>query len=405
MESGVNVKVPSGQGLAQPARQEEPGTLGLPRVSLKGVRKDFGRTPVLDGIDLDIAPGEFCVFIGPSGCGKSTLLRLIAGLEDLSAGEIHIDGRRVSHLPPSERDLAMVFQSYALYPHMSVHENMAFGLRHRKLGDAEIERRVHEASRILHLDGLLQRKPRELSGGQRQRVAIGRAIVRQPRLFLFDEPLSNLDAALRVSTRLELARLHRELGSASTVYVTHDQVEAMTLADRIVLLRPAADRGGAPSIAQAGPPLQLYHHPANRFVAGFIGSPAMNFLPGEVSGRCTGGVQVTVGGRSTWTARVQPGGTPVGAPVTLGIRPEHIRLGQGDGLATVVHVECLGELSQVYLQAEGMPPEAPPLLVKTDRDDVRLGDRMNFALPPESCHCFVSDGSALPRMTTERERE
>ena len=374
------------------------------RVELKGVRKDFGRTPVLDGIDLGIAPGEFCVFIGPSGCGKSTLLRLIAGLEDLSAGEIEIDGRRVSHLPPSERDLAMVFQSYALYPHMSVHENMAFGLRHRRLGDAEIERRVREASRILHLDGLLQRKPRELSGGQRQRVAIGRAIVRQPKLFLFDEPLSNLDAALRVSTRLELARLHRELGSASTVYVTHDQVEAMTLADRIVLLRPAADRGDAPSIAQAGPPLELYHHPANRFVAGFIGSPAMNFLPGQVSGLGTAGVQVTVGGSTAWTARVQPRGTSAGAAVTLGIRPEHIQLGQGPGRAAVVHVERLGELSQVYLQAEGLPQEAPPLLVKTDRDDVRLGDRVNFGLPPESCHCFVSDGSALPRITTDMER-
>jgi len=373
------------------------------RVELKGVRKDFGRTPVLDGIDLGIAPGEFCVFIGPSGCGKSTLLRLIAGLEDLSAGEIEIDGRRVSHLPPSERDLAMVFQSYALYPHMSVHENMAFGLRHRKLGDAEIARRVREASRILHLDGLLERKPRELSGGQRQRVAIGRAIVREPKLFLFDEPLSNLDAALRVSTRLELAKLHRELGSASTVYVTHDQVEAMTLADRIVLLRPAAERGDAPSIAQAGPPLQLYHHPANRFVAGFIGSPSMNFLPGEVSGLGTGGVQVRSGG-ALWLAGVQPRGASVGAAATLGIRPEHVRLGEGPGRAAVEHVEHLGEVSHVYLRAEGLPQEAPPLLVKTNRGDVRPGDRVNFGLPPESCHCFVADGSALPRLTTETER-
>ena len=374
------------------------------RVELKGVRKDFGRTPVLDGIDLGIAPGEFCVFIGPSGCGKSTLLRLIAGLEDLSAGEIEIDGRRVSHLPPSERDLAMVFQSYALYPHMSVRENMAFGLRHRKLGDAEIARRVREASRILHLDGLLERKPRELSGGQRQRVAIGRAIVREPKLFLFDEPLSNLDAALRVSTRLELAKLHRELGSASTVYVTHDQVEAMTLADRIVLLRPAAERGNAPSIAQAGPPLELYHHPANRFVAGFIGSPAMNFLPGEVSGLGPQGVQVTVGGRSAWTARVQAGRTAAGAAVTLGIRPEHVQLGAGSGRAEVEHVEHLGELSHVYLRAEGLPGEAPPLLVKTARGDVRPGDRVNFELPPESCHCFVADGSALARQASELER-
>jgi multiple sugar transport system ATP-binding protein len=376
-----------------------------PRVELKGVRKAFGRTPVLDGIDLGIAPGEFCVFIGPSGCGKSTLLRLIAGLESLSAGEIEIDGRRVTHLPPSERDLAMVFQSYALYPHMSVHENMAFGLQHRRLGRAEIERRVREACRMLQLDGLLERKPRELSGGQRQRVAIGRAIVRQPRLFLFDEPLSNLDAALRAGTRLELAKLHRGLGSASTVYVTHDQVEAMTLADRIVLLRPAAERGDAPSIAQAGPPLQLYHHPANRFVAGFIGSPAMNFLPGKVSGLADAGVQVAMQGGAAWEARVQPGGVRPGAPVTLGIRPEHVRLGDGPGCAVVVHVERLGDSNQVYLQAERQPQEAPPLLVKTDRADVRLGDRVNFALPPESCHCFVADGSALPRLTTELERE
>jgi multiple sugar transport system ATP-binding protein len=378
-----------------------------PRVQLKGVRKTFGRTPVLDGIDLGIAPGEFCVFVGPSGCGKSTLLRLIAGLEDVSAGEIEIDGRRVTHLPPSERDLAMVFQGYALYPHMSVHENMAFGLRHRRLGSTEIDRRVREASRMLQLDGLLQRKPRELSGGQRQRVAIGRAIVRSPGLFLFDEPLSNLDAALRVSTRLELAKLHRGLGSASTVYVTHDQVEAMTLADRIVLLRPAAERGDAPSIAQAGPPLQLYHHPANRFVAGFIGSPAMNFLAVKVSGLAAAGLRVGVGGGAAWEARVQPGGVPLGAAVTLGIRPEHVRLGDGPGRACVVHVERLGDSSQVYLQVDGQdgpPQEAPPLLAKTDRGDVRLGDRVNFDLPPESCHCFVADGSALPRLT-DRERE
>jgi multiple sugar transport system ATP-binding protein len=371
------------------------------RVELKGVGKDFGGTPVLAGIDLGIAPGEFCVFIGPSGCGKSTLLRLIAGLEDLSAGEIHLDGRLVSHLPPAERDLAMVFQSYALYPHMSVHENMAFGLRHRRLGRAEIERRVREASRILHLDALLERKPRELSGGQRQRVAIGRAIVRQPRLFLFDEPLSNLDAALRAGTRVELARLHRELGSASTVYVTHDQVEAMTLADRIVLLRPAAERGSAPSIAQAGPPLQLYHHPANRFAAAFIGSPAMNFLDGEVCGRGDAGVEVRLPGGGVWAARVRAGATAAGAPVTLGIRPEHVRLGEGPGVARVLHVEHLGEYSQLYLQPEGHAAEAPPLLVKTDRGDAHRGDTLNFALPAQSCHCFAADGAALPRLVDD----
>jgi multiple sugar transport system ATP-binding protein len=299
----------------------------------------------------------------------------------------------------------MVFQNYALYPHMSVYDNMAYGLKIAKVSKADIETRVQKAAKILELGHLLERKPRQLSGGQRQRVAMGRAIVRQPRLFLFDEPLSNLDAALRVSTRLELARLHRGLGSASTVYVTHDQVEAMTLADRIVLLRPAAERGDAPSIAQAGPPLELYHHPANRFVAGFIGSPAMNFLPGKVSGLADAGVQVATQDGAAWEARVQPDGVRTGAPVTLGIRPEHVRLGDGPGRAVVVHIERLGDSNQVYLQAEGQPQEAPPLLVKTDRADVRLGDRVNFALPPESCHCFVADGSALPRLTTELERE
>ena len=377
----------------------EIGRLANDRVQLQGVRKDFGAVPVLEGIDLSIAPGEFCVFIRPSGCGKSTLLRLIAGLEDLSAGEIHIDGRRVSHLPPAERDLAMVFQSYALYPHMSVHENMAFGLRHRRLGDAEIERRVREASRMLQLDALLKRKPRELSGGQRQRVAIGRAIVRQPRLFLFDEPLSNLDAALRLSTRVELARLHRESGGAATVYVTHDQVEAMTLADRIVLLRPAAERGRAPSIAQSGPPMTLYHHPANRFVAGFIGSPAMNFMDGKVSGRQDSGVQIDIGTVSQhWLAEVSPGGVAAGDAVTLGIRPEHVRIGEGPGRARVLHIERLGETSHLLLQPEGLPPGAPPLLAKTQHEHARLGEVLQFVLPPESCHCFTADGQALPRL-------
>ncbi|WP_284618915.1 ABC transporter ATP-binding protein [Aquabacterium humicola] len=368
------------------------------RVELRQVRKDFNNTSVLAGIDLGLAPGEFCVFIGPSGCGKSTLLRLIAGLEDLSGGEIRIDDRVVSHLPPAERDLAMVFQSYALYPHMSVHENMAFGLRHRKLGNDEIERRVRDASRILKLDGLLQRRPRELSGGQRQRVAIGRAIVRQPKLFLFDEPLSNLDAALRVATRLEIARLHRELGSASTVYVTHDQVEAMTLADRIVLLRPAAERGDQPSIAQVGSPLELYHRPANRFVAGFIGSPAMNFLPSEVRVIEDGALHACSVGGIGWTARVRGEGIAPGAAVTLGIRPEHLRLGEGPGRARVVHVERLGEHAYVYLRPDGGDEAAPPLLAKTPREDVAVGDALAYALPPEALHCFAADGRALPRL-------
>src|SRR5215212_2498175 len=240
-------------------------------VVLKNVQKSFGRIKVIHGVDLDIRDGEFVVFVGPSGCGKSTLLRLIAGLEDITAGDLFIGGERVNDLVPAKRGIAMVFQSYALYPHMNVYDNMAFGLELAKSSKAEIDAKVREAARMLQIEALLERKPRQLSGGQRQRVAIGRAIVRDPRVFLFDEPLSNLDAALRVQMRVEIAKLHHEL-SATMIYVTHDQVEAMTLADRIVVL----DAG---RVMQFGSPLELYHHPANRFVAGFIGSPKMNILP------------------------------------------------------------------------------------------------------------------------------
>src|SRR3954452_4537961 len=240
-------------------------------VKLRGIIKSFGELTIIKGIDLDIRDNEFVVFVGPSGCGKSTLLRLIAGLEEITDGELWIDGMEVSDLPPAQRGIAMVFQSYALYPHMTVYENMGFGLKIAKYKKDEIARRVENAARILQIEHLLDRKPKELSGGQRQRVAIGRAIVREPKVFLFDEPLSNLDAALRGQTRVEIARLHRELG-ATTIYVTHDQVEAMTLADRVVVLRDGA-------IEQVGAPLELYHRPSNRFVAGFIGSPKMNFLP------------------------------------------------------------------------------------------------------------------------------
>jgi multiple sugar transport system ATP-binding protein len=364
------------------------------RIELRQVHKRFGDVAVLADINLQIAPGEFCVFVGPSGCGKSTLLRLIAGLEEASGGTIEIDGRRVDHLPPAERDVAMVFQSYALYPHMTVHENLAFGLRHRKLRPDEIERRVQEAARMLQLGELLQRKPRELSGGQRQRVAIGRAIVRQPKVFLFDEPLSNLDAALRVKTRVELARLHRELGSASMVYVTHDQVEAMTLADKIVLLRPATGRGDQPSIAQIGHPLELYHAPCDQFVAGFIGSPAMNFLPGRAVAFSDAGVEATLAGQHC-IARVSAEGLALGQPITLGIRPEHVQVGSGPAQGQVTHVEQLGEHAYVYLHVDD---EAAPLLAKTTRADVRVGDRLQFALPDAALHVFAADGRAQPRL-------
>jgi multiple sugar transport system ATP-binding protein len=365
-------------------------------IELRSVGKRFGAVPVLNDISLAIAPGEFCVFVGPSGCGKSTLLRLIAGLEDATTGEIAIDGAVVSHLPPAERNVAMVFQSYALYPHMSAYENMAFGLRHRKIPSAEIERRVAEAVRILQLDGLLQRLPRELSGGQRQRIAIGRAIVREPRVFLFDEPLSNLDAALRVQTRVEIARLHRALDAASMVYVTHDQVEAMTLADRIVLLRPLDGRDDVASVAQAGRPLDLYHRPSNRFVAGFIGSPAMNFFAARVTALGDSWMEArTEASDVSCRARLSPLGLTPGQPVTVGIRPEHVLIGEGPRHARVTHVEHLGELSHVYLD---LPGEAGPLLAKTRREDIAVGSDLPFTFPEEAIHLFRADGSAQPRL-------
>ncbi|HWP20553.1 MAG TPA: sn-glycerol-3-phosphate ABC transporter ATP-binding protein UgpC [Burkholderiaceae bacterium] len=363
----------------------------MSRIQLRDVAKRFGDAWVLQHVDLTVEPGEFCVFIGPSGCGKSTLLRLIAGLDDPSSGEIEIDGRVVNDLPPAERQVAMVFQSYALYPHMSVYENMAFGLRHQKLPKGEIDRRVREASRILKLDELLERKPRQLSGGQRQRVAIGRAIVRQPRVFLFDEPLSNLDAALRVATRIEIARLHRDLGSASMIYVTHDQVEAMTLATRIVLLRPNPGAHGGRSIAQQGPPLQLYHHPANRFVAGFIGSPSMNFLPATVER--VGDRRVELRWAGAPVAACVEGRVAAGTAVTLGVRPEHVLVGDGPHRAPVTHVERLGEHSYVYLDVG----HDTPLLAKTPDERAQVGDVLSFALPAQSLHVFLEDGTALRR--------
>ncbi|MDP1647552.1 MAG: sn-glycerol-3-phosphate ABC transporter ATP-binding protein UgpC [Rubrivivax sp.] len=365
----------------------------MTRIELRRVGKHFAGVPVLNDISLAIEPGEFCVFVGPSGCGKSTLLRLIAGLEEATSGEIAIDGIVVDELPPAARNVAMVFQSYALYPHMTAQENMAFGLRHHKLPAGEIDRRVAEAARVLDLQELLQRRPRELSGGQRQRVAIGRAIVRKPKVFLFDEPLSNLDAALRVRMRLEISRLQRALGTASMVYVTHDQVEAMTLADRIVLLQPLAGRPHAPSVAQVGSPLALYHHPANRFVAGFIGSPAMNFIEAQITALAGDGVEAVAHGLRLH-ARLSPQGLAAGEPVTLGIRPEHIGVGRGPLRARVSHVERLGELSHVYLELPGAPM---PLLAKTPRDDIALGDVLPFELPAGQMHLFRADGLAQPR--------
>jgi multiple sugar transport system ATP-binding protein len=286
-------------------------------LKLQGVRKSFGKFEAIKGIDLDIADGEFVVFVGPSGCGKSTLLRIVAGLEDHSAGHVRIDDRVVDTLPPSKRGIAMVFQTYALYPHLSVRGNMELALKQEGTERAEIDRRVAEAARMLSMEQLLERRPAELSGGQRQRVAIGRAVVRKPSLFLFDEPLSNLDAGLRVNTRLEIARLHRLL-KATIVYVTHDQVEAMTLADRIVVLNEGI-------IEQVGAPLELYRRPANLFVASFIGSPKMNFIEGSEAAKH-------------------------GAH-TLGARPEHLRAdpAQGDWRGEIAHVEHLGADTFIYV--------------------------------------------------------
>jgi multiple sugar transport system ATP-binding protein len=350
-------------------------------LELKQLVKDFEGTRVIHGVDLQVAHGEFTVFVGPSGCGKSTLLRLICGLEESTAGDILIDGQRVNHLRAADRELAMVFQSYALYPHMSVHQNMAFGLENQGMPKGEVERRVMDAAVLLRLDGLLQRKPTQLSGGQRQRVAIGRAIVREPRIFLFDEPLSNLDAELRVSMRGEISALHRRLG-ATMIYVTHDQVEAMTMADKIVVLR-------AGRIEQAGSPLALYNKPANRFVAGFIGSPQMNFFNADVGAD-----------RRLWPAFggsvAVPGLTSAvaaGTGVVMGVRPEHLQLEPGANTLplpiTVTQVEQLGGLSLIY---GTLPADTGRLTVQcAGQVSVRVGDTLTAHAPPEAIRVFRAD--------------
>ena len=305
-------------------------------LQLTDVIKRYGQTQVIHGVDLTIEDGEFCVFVGPSGCGKSTLLRMVAGLEETTEGSISIGERDVTHADPAERGVAMVFQTYALYPHMSVADNMGFGLKMNGHPRKEIQEKVAEASRILKLDEYLQRKPKALSGGQRQRVAIGRAIVRGPEVFLFDEPLSNLDAELRVEMRVEIARLHNEIG-ATMIYVTHDQVEAMTLADKIVVLRAGV-------IEQVGAPLDLYNDPDNKFVAGFIGSPAMNFFDGIV---VDGRVSVPALGDATLAAPKDA----VAGPITVGLRPNHLRL-QSGGTHVVDLSEQLGGVSYHYINAK-----------------------------------------------------
>ncbi|MGQ2935840.1 MAG: ABC transporter ATP-binding protein [Sphingopyxis sp.] len=352
-------------------------------LSIRDARKSFGATEVLKGVSIDVADGEFTVIVGPSGCGKSTLLRAVAGLEELTGGSIVIGDRDVTSLPPSERGIAMVFQSYALYPHLTVRENMAFGLKIAKASKSEIDEAVHRAAEILNIEALLDRKPAALSGGQRQRVAIGRAIVRQPQIFLFDEPLSNLDADLRVRMRYEFASLHRQLGT-TTLYVTHDQVEAMTLADRIIVLRDGR-------IEQVGTPRELYARPANIFVAQFLGTPRMNILPATIA---ADGRAALEDGRSIALPPLVAALT-AGTPLSIGIRPEDIAVGDApDALPfTIRFIERLGGLATLHLGGrEGDEPIACQL-----RDDGSLdeGDTVLASLPPTHLHLFGADGQAL----------
>ncbi|MGR9134417.1 ABC transporter ATP-binding protein [Rhizobium leguminosarum] len=354
-------------------------------LTLKDIRKSYGSVDVLHGIDLDIKQGEFIVFVGPSGCGKSTLLRMIAGLEAITGGEMYIDGHLVNDVPPSKRGIAMVFQSYALYPHMTVFDNMAFGMKIAGESKQEIDRRVRAAAESLQLTKYLDRLPKALSGGQRQRVAIGRAICRDPKVFLFDEPLSNLDAALRVATRIEIARLNEQMADTTMIYVTHDQVEAMTLADRIVVL-------SAGNIEQVGAPLDLYERPANLFVAKFIGSPAMNIIPATVAG--TGSqTTVTLTGGMSVTLDVATDASEMGKEASFGVRPEDLRVADGGDYlfeGEVSIVEALGEVTLLYI--EGLVPGEPIVVKLPGIYDVKKGQRMRFAADRQKLHLFDATG-------------
>lgn len=370
-------------------------------IVLSGIHKAYGDNPeVLREVNLEISKGEFCVFIGPSGCGKSTLLRMIAGLEEVTRGDLFIGGEKMNEVSPAKRGIAMVFQSYALFPHMSVYENIAFGLRLSKVGNAEIDSRVREVARILQLEPYLERKPKALSGGQRQRVAIGRAIVRQPKAFLFDEPLSNLDTSLRVQTRIEIARLHKRFPDASMVYVTHDQVEAMTLADKIVLLHTGSDVARKGSLAQVGTPMELFHRPRNLFTAGFIGSPKMNFMAASLveshpqisTVRTHGGALLKVAVDST---RLQ-----AGSPVTLGIRPEHIvAAGEADQSieCTIDLVERLGTTTYLYTRYAGLENDSEFVAAAPGDVTFANAERLLLGLPSHALHLFDAEGDALVR--------
>ncbi|MEM8554537.1 MAG: sn-glycerol-3-phosphate ABC transporter ATP-binding protein UgpC [Pseudomonadota bacterium] len=355
----------------------------MTQINLNQIRKSYGEVEVIHGIDLDIGSGEFVVFVGPSGCGKSTLLRIIAGLEDITSGDLMIDNEQVNNTTAAERGLAMVFQSYALYPHMSVYKNMAFGLENTKMPRDEIKDRVTKAADMLQITPYLQRKPKALSGGQRQRVAIGRAIVRDPKAFLFDEPLSNLDAELRVTMRKELAALHQNIGG-TMIYVTHDQTEAMTLADKIVVLQ-----GGY--VQQAGKPLELYNTPQNLFVAGFIGSPRMNLIEAQADQTDSG--MVLHAGADNVTTAALPGFEDSGL-VTFGIRPEHITLtdGPADLHATVDSTEQLGGETYIHAKTSG---GAEVTVHQLGQLSVQPGEVLNLALDRSKLHLFNSAGKAV----------
>jgi multiple sugar transport system ATP-binding protein len=372
-----------------PAGNHQEKGRAMSQLALENVNKSFGNFGVIHDINLQVMHGEFVVFVGPSGCGKSTLLRMIAGLETISDGNLLIDDQRMNEVPSAKRGIAMVFQSYALYPHMNVYQNMAFSLETARMRKAEIEQRVRRAAAILQLDPLLSRKPKELSGGQRQRVAIGRAIVREPGIFLFDEPLSNLDAELRVQMRVEIAKLHRDL-ACTMIYVTHDQVEAMTLADKIVVLR-------AGRVEQVGTPLELYNHPSNQFVAGFIGSPKMNFFnvvsaPGEGARVLLGSTELAL----PHLARVDS------SDLTLGIRPEHLSIREGGlllGEAQVQMVEQLGGSSFIY----GALPDGQPVAVQLEgQQQLARGDAIPLFFRPDQAHLFLPDGAACNRVSDFR---
>jgi multiple sugar transport system ATP-binding protein len=353
-------------------------------LELKDVRKSFGSVEVIRGVDLSVDAGEFVVFVGPSGCGKSTLLRMIAGLETITSGDIEIDGKRMNTVEPRDRGVAMVFQSYALYPHMTVYDNVGFSLKLARAPKAERDQKVREAARILKMEELLQRKPGQLSGGQRQRVAIGRAIVRKPKVFLFDEPLSNLDAALRVDMRMELARLHKELGT-TMIYVTHDQVEAMTLADKIVVL----DHG---VVMQIGSPIELYSNPANRFVAGFIGSPKMNFLDVRVS--AVAGTSITVESADIPPVTLQLAAPfKVGDMVALGVRPHQVaQHGEVTVKGTVTLVERLGNESIV---STTLPSGTSMIAAMPGDIQLDLGSTVTLGFSPSSAMLFDASGARL----------